>query len=46
MNTLTPEQTEIIINAYKDMRTGEITPEQYQDVRRMIMDELVEAEPA
>jgi hypothetical protein len=41
---MTTEQIEILINAYKALRAGEITPEQYQDVRRTLLDELMESE--
>ena len=38
---MTEEQTEIIVNAYAAFLSGEIDRDQYQDVRRMIADELL-----
>lgn len=39
---MTKEQHEIIINAYRAFLNNEIDYDQYQDVRRMILDELME----
>ena len=39
---MSDEQTEILLNAFRAWRKGEITEEQYTDVRRMIADELLE----
>lgn len=39
---MTDEQTEILSNAYAAFLDGEIDADQYQDVRRMIADELME----
>jgi hypothetical protein len=40
---MTEEQKEILINAYKAYRSGEITKEQYQDIRYMLSQEMMES---
>ena len=40
---MTNEQTETILNAYRDFLNGDIDYDQYHDVRRMILDELMKS---